>query len=94
MTVAVVEDERFPLASVRLYVHAGSAYETPEQSGISHLLEHMVFKSTETREAGQAAKDIESAGGAVNAATSFDYTMYYADLPADRWLVGWKLSGT
>lgn len=88
MTVAVVEDERFPLASVRLYVHAGSAYETPEQSGISHLLEHMVFKSTETREAGQAAKDIESAGGAVNAATSFDYTMYYADLPADRWLVG------
>ncbi len=88
MTVAVVEDERFPLASVRLYVHAGSAYETPEQSGISHLLEHMVFKSTETRGAGQAAKDIESAGGAVNAATSFDYTMYYADLPADRWLVG------
>ncbi|QLA20610.1 M16 family metallopeptidase [Desulfolutivibrio sulfoxidireducens] len=88
MTVAVLEDERFPLASVRLYVHAGSAYETPEQSGISHLLEHMVFKSTETRGAGQAAKDIESAGGAVNAATSFDYTMYYADLPADRWLVG------
>ncbi|NMC49688.1 MAG: insulinase family protein [Desulfovibrio sp.] len=88
MTVAVVEDERFPLASVRLYVHACSGYETPEQSGISHLLEHMVFKSTETRGAGQAAKDIESAGGAVNAATSFDYTMYYADLPADRWMFG------
>ncbi|WP_246298926.1 M16 family metallopeptidase [Desulfolutivibrio sulfodismutans] len=88
MTVAVIEDERFPLASVRLYVHAGSAYETPEQSGISHLLEHMVFKSTQKRQVGQAAKDIESAGGAVNAATSFDYTVFYADMPADRWLVG------
>jgi zinc protease len=88
MTVAVLEDDRFPLASVRLYVHAGSAYETPQQSGISHLLEHMVFKSTGKRSAGQAAKDIESAGGAVNAATSFDYTMYYADMPADKWLVG------
>jgi zinc protease len=88
MTVAVLEDDRFPLASVRLYVHAGSAYETPQQSGISHLLEHMVFKSTGKRAAGQAAKDIESAGGAVNAATSFDYTVYYADMPADRWLVG------
>lgn len=88
MTVAVLEDDRFPLASVRLYVHAGSAYETPEQAGLSHLLEHMVFKSTGKRAAGQAAKDIESAGGAVNAATSFDYTMYYADMPADKWLVG------
>lgn len=88
MTVAVIEDERFPLASVRLYVHAGSAYETPEQSGISHLLEHMVFKSTQKRQVGQAARDIEGAGGAMNAATSFDYTVYYADMPADRWLVG------
>ncbi|MCA1986939.1 MAG: insulinase family protein, partial [Desulfovibrio sp.] len=46
LTVLVQEDDRFPLVSLRLYVHAGSAFETPEQAGISHLLEHMVFKGT------------------------------------------------
>ena len=52
LTVLVLEDKRFPLASVRLYVHAGSAYETSKQAGISHLLEHMVFKGTDKRPKG------------------------------------------
>ncbi len=90
-TVLVQEDDRFPLASLRLYVHAGSAFESPEVGGISHLLEHMVFKSTATRAAGQVAQDIESAGGYLNAATSFDYTMYIADMPADRWQLGMEV---
>jgi zinc protease len=74
--VLVQPDKRFPLVSLRLYVHAGSAYETPGRSGISHLLEHMVFKGTARRAPGQVAEDIESAGGYLNAATSFDYTVY------------------
>lgn len=91
LTVLVQEDDRFPLVSLRLYVHAGSAFETPEQAGISHLLEHMVFKGTKTRAPGQVAQDIESAGGYLNAATSFDYTMYIADMPADRWELGMEV---
>ncbi|GAB7079851.1 M16 family metallopeptidase [Megalodesulfovibrio paquesii] len=91
LTVLVQEDDRFPLVSLRLYVHAGSAFETPEQAGISHLLEHMVFKGTKTRAPGQVAQDIESAGGYLNAATSFDYTMYIADMPADRWQLGMEV---
>ncbi len=87
-TVLTLRDDRFPLASVRLYVHAGSAYETPEQSGISHLLEHMVFKSTAKRAEGQVAKDVEGAGGDINAATSFDYTVFYTDMPAREWRMG------
>ncbi len=88
LTVAVQQDTRFPLASLRLYVHAGSAYETPDQAGISHQLEHMVFKGTEKRPKGAIATDVEKVGGYLNAATSFDYTVYQTDMPADQWALG------
>ncbi len=80
LTVVAVEDDRFPLAAVRLFVHTGSAFETPKQAGISHLLEHMVFKPTGNRKE-EAAREIENVGGDVNAATSFDYTVFIADVP-------------
>ncbi|WP_147821140.1 M16 family metallopeptidase [Salidesulfovibrio onnuriiensis] len=88
LTVLAKRDDRFPLVNVRLYVHAGSAYETPEIAGISHLLEHMVFKGTKKREPGQTAMDIESVGGSLNAATSFDYTVYYVEVPDKEWKLG------
>ncbi|NDV23737.1 pitrilysin family protein [Desulfovibrio sp. JC022] len=88
MSVLIKEDDRFPLVNVRLFVHAGSSYEESEQAGISHLLEHMVFKGTETRAPGQTARDIESVGGDMNAATSFDYTVYYVEVPENEWKLG------
>ena len=88
LTVLVHEDDRFPLISIRLFVRAGSTHEAPEQSGISHLLEHMVFKGTTRRAQGQAAADIETLGGELNAATGFDATMYIMDLPAEHWAMG------
>lgn len=88
LTVLVQEDKRFPLVSERLYVRAGSSYEKPGQEGISHLLEHMVFNSTATRPKGQVARAIENVGGEINAATSFDYTVYLADLPSAHWTLG------
>ena len=88
LAVAVKKDTRFPLASLRLYVHAGSAYETPDIAGISHQLEHMVFKGTESRPKGAIASDIEKAGGYLNAATSFDYTVYLTDMPSEHWKLG------
>ncbi|WP_031479316.1 M16 family metallopeptidase [Maridesulfovibrio frigidus] len=88
MTLLIKEDTRFPLVNVRLFVHAGSAYETPDQAGISHLLEHMVFKGTEKRAPGQTALEIESIGGDMNAATSFDYTVYYVEVPENEWKLG------
>ncbi len=87
-TVLVQEDDRFPLVSFRLYVRAGSAFEEAKLAGISHLLEHMVFKGTEGRGPGEVAAEIEGAGGSVNAATSFDYTVYTTDLPTARWKLG------
>ena len=88
LKVLIKKDDRFPLASVKLWVHAGSGYETPEIAGISHLLEHMVFKGTDKRAMGKVAMDIESVGGNLNAGTSFDYTVYYVDVPDDQWRLG------
>jgi len=88
LTVLIKEDDRFPLANVRLYVHAGSAYEQPEQAGISHLLEHMVFKGSANRAPGETARMIESAGGSLNAGTSWDYTVYYVEVPDHEWKLG------
>jgi len=88
LKILIQEDERFPLVSMRLYVHAGSAYESPGQAGISHLLEHMVFKGSEKRKPGEIAEEVESVGGNINAGTSFDYTMYKVDLPSKEWELG------
>ncbi len=88
LTVVVKQDDRFPLVSLRLYVHAGSAYESEKEAGISHLLEHMVFKGTKKRPKGQVAAEIEATGGYLNAGTSFDYTVYLTDMTKDYWTTG------
>ena len=88
LTVYIIRDSRFPLVCTRLYVGTGSANETAEQAGISHVLEHMVFKGTEKRPKGQVAQDVESLGGYLNAATSFDKTWYITDMPAKHWKTG------
>ncbi len=73
-------------AAVGVYVRTASAHERREQMGISHLLEHMVFKGTERRSARQLALDLEVRGGSLDAFTGRDYTSYQAhvldaDLP-------------
>ncbi len=88
LKVYILEDARFPLVSTRLYVKTGSANESPEDAGISHVLEHMVFKGTDKRPKGAISTEVEAAGGYLNAATSFDYTVYQTDLPSDHWALG------
>ncbi|HYC31936.1 MAG TPA: pitrilysin family protein [Gemmatimonadales bacterium] len=73
-------------AAVGVYVRTASAHEPREQMGISHLLEHMVFKGTERRTAKQLAMELEVRGGSLDAFTGRDYTSYQAhvldaDLP-------------
>ena len=63
--------------SAGVFVRAGSVYETPERSGISHLIEHMLFKGTETRTAFDIANDIDSLGAQINAYTTKSCTCYY-----------------
>ena len=65
--------------AVSMYVGAGSRYETTEQAGISHLLEHLLFKGTEKRPTPQEISEpIEGVGGVMNAGTDRELTVYYA----------------
>ncbi len=65
--------------AVSIYVGAGSRYETKEEAGISHFVEHMVFKGTQRRpDAQRISEEIDGIGGIINAATDREYTVYYA----------------
>lgn len=85
----VVLTEKLPgvrSAATGFYVRTASAHERREQMGISHLLEHMVFKGTERRSAKQLALELEVRGGSLDAYTGRDYTSFQAhtldaDLP-------------
>lgn len=61
-----------------IWIGAGSEQETPENNGISHFIEHMLFKGTATRTARQLAEGFDEIGGQVNAFTSKEMTCYYA----------------
>jgi predicted Zn-dependent peptidase len=67
-------------AAVGIWVRTASAHESREQRGISHLLEHMVFKGTERRNARQLALELEARGGGLDAFTGRDYTSYQAHI--------------
>lgn len=64
--------------SVGAWIETGSRFEGPKINGISHLLEHMVFKGTRKRDARAIAEEIEAVGGHLNAHTSREYTAFYA----------------
>ncbi len=64
--------------SIGLWIEAGTRDELPEQNGIAHFLEHMVFKGTENRNAFEIADALESLGGNLNAFTSKELTSFYA----------------
>lgn len=64
--------------SVGIWVKTGSRNETAEQAGVTHFLEHMLFKGTDKRSSFDIALSMESVGGYLNAFTSSEYTCYYA----------------
>ncbi len=82
ITAIVKESHRAPVAAVQVWVKAGSLYETDQEAGITHLIEHMIFKGTKKRGTGQVAREIEAIGGSINAYTSLDYTVYHCTVPA------------
>lgn len=64
--------------TIGIWILAGSRHETAETNGISHFIEHMLFKGTKTRTAQEIAEAFDSIGGQVNAFTSKEYTCFYA----------------
>ena len=82
LTVLLQENHAAPVVAFQAWVGVGSADETPDEAGIAHVFEHMLFKGTERRGVGQIAQEIEAAGGDINAWTSFDQTVYHLVLAA------------
>jgi predicted Zn-dependent peptidase len=64
--------------SLGIWVESGSRHETDAQNGISHFIEHLLFKGTERRTAAQIAEEMDAVGGVINAFTSKEHTCYYA----------------
>ncbi len=82
MRVYLKEDHSWPLVSIQTWLRAGSIDEEESQAGISHALEHMVFKGTDRHAASGISRWMESLGGSLNAETSREYTHYFVDLPS------------
>jgi zinc protease len=85
MKVLVAERHLDPVVAVMVWYGVGARHERPEEAGISHFLEHMMFKGTETR--GKGAIDLETTvlGGSNNAFTTPDHTAYWFEFASDRW---------
>lgn len=86
LTVLVRPDSSHPVVSVQFWVRTGSTDEAPRLgSGLSHLLEHMVFKGTRKYDGQTLAETVQALGGHWNAYTSTDRTVYHIDGPAEAW---------
>lgn len=84
LTIIVQEDRSAPVASVQAWCGTGSIDENAHLgAGLSHILEHMLFKGTKRSPANATAQKVQDVGGYINAYTSFDRTVYWIDVPKD-----------
>ena len=84
LRVLLLEDHRSPIVSFQVWYRVGARNELPGATGISHLVEHMMFKGTSTYGPRMYARLIEQNGGQDNAFTSHDHTAYYVNIAADK----------
>ncbi len=88
LTVLIKEDHSSPVVAINIWIGVGSVDETEKTAGLAHFQEHMVFKGTEKYGVGEIANLVKSAGGNLNAGTSYSYTMYYVVLPSRSFPLG------
>lgn len=91
MLVLTCEVHSAPVASCCVWYRVGSRNETPGTTGISHWVEHMLFKGTPNIPKGEMDRLIARNGGTFNGFTSSDYTAYFETLPADRIELGLRI---
>ncbi len=91
LKVIVVEDHSTPTVTFQVWYKVGSYYESFGKTGISHLLEHMMFKGTKKHPPGEFSKIVSRNGGQENAFTSRDYTAYFENWAADRLEISMEL---
>ncbi|MGZ5071398.1 MAG: M16 family metallopeptidase [Methylobacter sp.] len=91
LKVLVKEDHRSPVAVSQVWYKVGSSYEPGGITGISHMLEHMMFKGTDKHAPGEFSRIIAENGGEENAFTGSDYTAYFQSMEASRLAVSFEL---
>lgn len=91
LKVVVREDHRAPIVVSQLWYKVGSSFETPMATGLSHALEHMMFKGSSKTDPGEASQILSNLGVQENAFTTDDVTVYYQELAKDRLPVALEL---
>lgn len=91
LKVIIREDHRAPVVTSQVWYHIGASYEPDGLTGISHMLEHMMFKGTEKYGVGKFSSIISANGGDDNAFTGRDYTAYFQNLANDRLAIAFEL---
>jgi zinc protease len=91
LKLIVKEDHRAPVMVSQVWYKVGSSYEHDGITGVSHVLEHMMFKGTEKHPAGEFSRIISENGGSENAFTSRDYTAYFQTMEKSRLPVSFEL---
>ena len=84
LKVLLLEEPKAPVVTVQVWYRVGSRNEVPGKTGLSHLLEHMMFKGTPKYGPKQFSRIVQRNGGQDNAFTSFDYTGYFENFAKDR----------
>lgn len=91
MKIVVREDHRAPVMVSQVWYKVGSSYEPIGLTGISHVVEHMMFKGTPKVPTGEFSKIVAKYGGSENAFTSYDYTGYYQKMQANNLALSFEL---
>jgi len=91
LKLLVKEDHRAPVVVTQVWYRIGSSYEEDGHTGISHALEHMMFKGTKKHGEGEFSRIIAENGGSENAFTSDDYTVYFQTLENSRLPISFEL---
>lgn len=84
LKVLLVESRKSPVVSVQMWVRTGSADEKKGEEGISHFIEHLLFKGTRKYKTGEIAAIVEGNGGELNAYTSYDQTVFYVTIASQK----------
>lgn len=88
LDVIMHQDNTSPTVSISIMYHVGSKNENPERTGFAHFFEHLLFEGSKNIPRGEYSRYVESAGGTLNANTSFDRTYYFEILPSNELELG------
>lgn len=77
LTIVMEEIPYVRSTALGIWIKTGTRFERPEENGVSHFIEHLMFKGTEKRSARDIAEEMDSVGGQINAYTTKEYTCYY-----------------